>query len=371
MNEYLKIKITLFNYENFIKYCYDNNIKLYYIKRNLKEVICTINNNDLNKINKFYNVVIIKYYTKRYYFNLFRKNIINIINIIYSIILFFLLSNIIVKVDINVENKELQDNLIKELDNYNIKRLSLKKDYEDINNIKSIIMDKFNNDIEWLEIDNIGMTYNIKVELRKKNKEIINNNKCHIIANKNGIVSKIIVESGDVITEKNQYVNNGDILISGSILLNEDIKKDICAKGKVYGERWYKVDINIPTTIDKKRYTNKKRYNLLLEYDNRDYKIFKDRLNSYDENKYLIISLLGKKLYLLKDYEYVLEKIELDEKSLNNRIDDLVMSKLDISLADDEKILYKNVLKKELNNSRIIIEMFVTVEDLISESITY
>ena len=371
MNEYLKIKIIIYNYENFIKYCYDNNIELLNIKKDEKEVICTINNNDLSKLNKFYDVNIIKSYTKKYYIKIIKKNIINIINIIYAIILFIFLSNIIVKVDINLENKELLNDLTKELDNLNIKRLTIKKDYYEISDIKNKIMDMFNNDIEWLEIENIGMTYNIKIELRKRNKEIIDNDRCHIMANKNGIVSKIVVESGDVLTEKNAYVRNGDILISGNIMLNDESKGDICAKGKVYAERWYSVNIDIPTTIDNKIYTNKKRYNLLFEYDNRDYKIFKDRLNSYDENKYLIISLLGKKLYLLKDYEYVLERVELDELSLNKRIDDLIISKLDLSLADDEKILYKNVLKKEINNSRIIIEMFVTVEELISKSITY
>lgn len=371
MNEYLKIKVTLFNYENFIKYCYDNTIELYNIKRNGKEVICTINNNNLNKISKFYDVTIIKFYTKKYYYIKLRKNLINIFNIIYAIILFLFLSNIIVKVDINLENKELLNTLTKELDSFNIKRLSMKKDFKEISDIKNKVMDKLNNDIEWLEIENIGMTYNIKLELRKKNLEIIKNDRCHIIANKNGVVSKIVAESGDVITEKNSYVKTGDILISGNIMLNEENKNDICAKGKIYAERWYSVKLDIPTTIDNKIYTNKKRYNLLFEYDNRDYKIFKDRLNSYDENKYLIISLLGKKLYLLKDYEYILESKELDEEALNKRIDELVISKLDLSLADDEKILYKNVLKKEVINSRIIIEMFVTVEELISESITY
>ena len=115
MNEYLKIKITIYNYENFIKYSYDNNIELFYIKKDNNTVICIINNKDLDKINKFYHVDIIRRFTKKYYFFLFKKNIINIINLIIGIIAFIYLSNIIVRVDINLENKELLNNLTKEL----------------------------------------------------------------------------------------------------------------------------------------------------------------------------------------------------------------------------------------------------------------
>ena len=45
--------------------------------------------------------------------------------------------------------------------------------------------------------------------------------------------------------------------------------------------------------------------------------------------------------------------------------------KLELNLGDNERILSKNVLKKEENNSRIKIELFVTIERLISKQVTY
>lgn len=371
MNEYLKIKITIYSEENFIKYVTKNGISLYQIKKDNNGLICIIKNNDLDDIKKYYHVEILKSYTKKNYFNILKKNIINIINILYAILLFIILSNVIVKVNINIENKELLNKLIKELDNNNIKRLSLKKSFDEIDSIKKRIVNTLNNDIEWLEIDNIGMIYNIKVEPRKKNELIEKNDKCNIIANKSGIVTKIISDRGNVLIENNSFVKEGDVLISGNISLNEESKGDVCASGRVYAERWYSINIDIPKSIEEKKYNNKIRYNFLLDFDNREYKIFKDRLNSYDTNKVLLISLLGKKLYLLKEYEYTKEVIDLDENSLNKRVDDLIISNLDLSLDDDEKILYKNILKKEENDSRIIIGAFVTVEELISETVTY
>ena len=367
MNEYLKVKIYIYNLESFIKYANKNNINLLNVINESNYIICIINNNDLNKINKYYKVEVLKYYTKHNYINYIYKNIINIINIVYIIIIFLFLSNIIVDVNINIDNKDIINKLNVYLENNGIKRLSFRKNYDDLLNIKNNILNEFNDDIEWLEIENIGMIYNIKVELRKKDNIINNYDRCNIVANKNGVVTKVISSSGDVLITDNSYVKSGDILISGNIKLNDDIKGDICASGRVYAERWYSISIDIPNSIEEKKYTNKKRYNFLYN----DYMIFKDRLNSYDSEKILLLSLLGNKLYLIKEYEYIKKDIILDDDMLNNRIDELIISNLDISLSDDEKILYKNILKKEENNSRIIIEVFVTVEELISEQVTY
>ena len=215
------------------------------------------------------------------------------------------------------------------------------------------------------------MIYNIKLEERKSKNEEKVGGKCHVVASTDGMITKIIANKGIIMVKNNQNVKEGDLLISGQITLNDEVKEDICANAKVYAEKWYNVTIDMPNTYEIKEYTNKKRYNLLFVLDNRDYKLFKSRLNNYDSDKIEIVSILNKKLYLLKEYEYNLKKLEYNENSLNKRIDDLVMEKLNLSLVDNEKILVKNVLKKSLNDSRIKIELFVTIEKLISKQVAY
>ena len=110
---------------------------------------------------------------------------------------------------------------------------------------------------------------------------------------------------------------------------------------------------------------------MLLELDNKDYIIFKDRLQNYDSNKSLIISLLGKKLYLIKEFEYKNIEKQMSEEELDTMVENTIISKLELKLKDKEKILYKNILKKSINDSKIDIELFVTIKELISEQITY
>ena len=75
--------------------------------------------------------------------------------------------------------------------------------------------------------------------------------------------------------------------------------------------------------------------------------------------------------YLIKEHEYVNETLEYNDEELDKKLDELILTKLELSLKGKERILQKKVLKKEVNDSRIKIELFVSVEKLISKQVTY
>ena len=63
--------------------------------------------------------------------------------------------------------------------------------------------------------------------------------------------------SGEVVKKRLDYVSKGDVIISGLIHNKEKIVKKKCALGKVYGEVWYNVEVELPikyklNTINKK-----------------------------------------------------------------------------------------------------------------------
>jgi similar to stage IV sporulation protein len=371
MNEVVKIKVNVYNQELFIKKMLALNVNIWNITYQNRMLTCNVNNKDLNKIKKIYQVAIVKEYTFKRYKKVLKINMINIITLVWIVLLFLFLSNVIVNVNIESDNQELVQDLTKELNNYGIKRLTIKKNYGEINNIKNILKNKFNNRLEWLEIENSGMKYIVKLEMRKSKVPKIEAEHCHVVAATDGLITRIKAATGIVMVKSNQFVKEGDILISGNISVNDETKKDVCSNGLVYGEKWYSVFVDIPNTYEEKEYTGKKKHNLLIEWDNRDFKIFKSRYNNYDTSKNLVISILGKKLYSLTEYEYKYSTKTYEDDNLDFKIDSLVVEKLNLSLNDDEKILYKNILKKEVNDSRIRVELFVAVEKLISKQITY
>ena len=114
---------------------------------------------------------------------------------IFAVILFLFLtnffSNIIIKVNVVHSNKEIRDLVTKALDLEGIHIWSIKKDYNTLQNIKNKILNEYKDRLEWLEIENIGMSYVIRIEERIINNYEEENKYCHIIASKSGIIDSI------------------------------------------------------------------------------------------------------------------------------------------------------------------------------------
>jgi len=368
MNKYIIVDIRLYNLNRFLLDAIQKGITIERISYSKNILRCRIKENDLNKISKYYKIKIVKSINKETIFLFIKNNLLLMSSILFGMVLFFFFSSLIIQVDILSTNEELKKNLLKSLDNLEIRRLTFKKSKNKINAIKKRIEDEYKNEIEWLEIKENGMTYEVLLEERKlalPNKE---ENYCHVTAQRDGLVTKIIARKGNVVVHENSYVREGDTLISGDITFNDEIKSTVCARGTVYGEVWYSVKLTIPKKYEQKNYTGKSKYNLILDSGRNDYKIFRSRFKNYESERKTLISLLGKKIILEKEKEYTYKELFYTEEELTKKIDEIIIEKINLSLEKKERILYKNILKKEEFDSTIDIEIFVTVEKILGSN---
>ena len=252
-----------------------------------------------------------------------------------------------------------------------IKRFTLKKSYDEITKIKEEILKMYPQDLEWLEIEVVGMTYQVKIEQRIITKEKKNPSSCHLIATNNAIVTKIIPVKGVPLVGVNTAVKKDDILISGEITFNEEVKNNVCASGKVYGEVWYTVNVNLPLNYTNKKYTGKKRFNIGYEYKKNRGVIFRNRLDSYETKSKKLFTIFGISIYLNTDYELTISKKKYTEQEAIKKSLELAKEKLSLQIADNERILSQKVLKKTVNNSKMEVVVFSSVEKLISKSVKY
>ena len=143
---YVKIKIKGKNIINFIKKLHKNNIELYEIEQiNYKEANIKIDKKDLDKLEKIktiYEIEIVKIYGIDKLKYLIKKNIFVIIFLIIGISIIIFLSNLIFDVEIVHSNKEIREIIKEELDNYNIKKYYIKKNYNKLQKIKEQILMK-------------------------------------------------------------------------------------------------------------------------------------------------------------------------------------------------------------------------------------
>ncbi len=371
MNSYLYISVCGKSINRFLRRCIENDIDIYSIKYiSYKEILIKIKYEDYKKILKIkslYKINIIDYSGFIKIKKIIRKNIILIIMFFVGIIFLTTLTNMIFNINIISNNNDLVKKIKNELKIYDIKKYSFKKKYNEIQKIKEEILNKYKDNIEWIEITDIGTTYEIRIVERKKNQIIKDGKYANIVAKKSGVVRKIYATSGEKNIELNTYVNKGDILIRGSIIKGEDVKQYVKASGKVYAEVWYNVTIEFPLKYSENIYTNESTKSFYIKLN--DKYIEKNKYKNYERE-----SILSIKNRLLP-FEVGIEKIQkvkiindiytYDEalKKAKEKIREKVLQTLD----KDEYIMDEKVLNFTKKDSKIVLDMFVSCFEEISK----
>lgn len=370
----IEVEIRGKNIERMIRRITKNNIDLLRIYKKDKECIHVfIYSRDfelLENIKTVYEISIIKNHGILYFYQWFKANVLLFIFLMIGSVVLLFLSNMIFSVDVIHTDKELRNLLLQELEERGISKYHLKKNYDEITVIKKQILEEHKTRIEWLEIEEVGTKYVVRVEERILNQEEENLNPQNIVAKKSAIIYQIDATAGQVVKGKLDYVHPGDVIISGNITLNEEVKKQIAAKGTVYGEVWYKVSIEYPLHYEEVIYTNDKKKVLSFHFFNFSFDLF--NLKKYKqkqiESKILISDSLfpiyfsydtQREVHII-DEDYTVE--EATEKALLK-----VKEKIESQLSENEYILSIKKLKVEENKSTIILDAFVTVYEDITD----
>lgn len=375
MNEWINkirttvnLKIKGKNIERFIKRINSFNIDLLQINYlKYDEIIIKIYKKDLDRLNEIktiYDIDILSSNGLEKYKTILKKNRLLLITIIVSITFIIYLSNTIFYIDVVHNNKEIREIIKEELSNNDIRVYSIKKDYDYIEEVKKKILEKYKDKIEWLEIENVGTKYIVKVEERKINK--INNQELprNLVALKDSIIIQVEANKGIILKNKNDYVKKGEIIVSGAIDLNGEIKNNVSAAGTVYGEVWYKVEIEYPLKYIEKQITSETKKVYTFKFLNKNISTYNDYFVTKEKvlynNKVIPFSILKQTKNKIKKIEQTLNINEAIEKATKVGID-----KIESKLNDNEYIIDVKKLKVEKNNSKIILELFISVcEDI-------
>lgn len=295
-----------------------------------------------------------------------KRNMLFIISIIFGVIVFLILSNIIVKVNVIHSDSKLREILYDALKERGVENITFKKSYDEYESIIESIKAEYKDKIEWLEIDVDGMILNVRVEERIKNDITKNYDTCHIVATKSGIVQSILTKKGVAEVKINDHVEAGDILINGMIKLNEEIKNNVCAEGEVYAEVWYTVKASLPLEYEEKILTKKMRYNFLLKTPTDEYLILKSRVGDNKESKNKrLFKILNYEFYLSKEYETKTISKKYTEEEALKELEKQIAEKITIKGSKNSDIIEQKVLKKSINNGNLDIEVFVAVKEQI------
>ena len=320
----------------------------------------------IKKLAPTYEITILKRTGKAYLIHLYKTKKIFLYSIIFAFLVIILLTNIIFSVRVVETDKEIKDMILTDLRENGITRFRFKVSYKRKEAIREKILEKEKDYLEWLEIEEIGTMYQVKVIRRINNPKEEELKPRSIVAKKKGRITRIEADYGEVTTKKNDVVDKGDTLISGLIKNKEEINTKVAARGKVYAEVWYQVNLNLPTIYQEEIKTGNKKNTLEIIF--LDKNIFISELFKYNNSisKETVLynnPLIPFRISFTKKEEIKLKQVAYQEDKTLKKIKKLAVDKLKQRIGNDIKILAINVLKKKASADKIEVELFFKVEE--------
>lgn len=320
----------------------------------------------IKKLAPTYEITILKRTGKAYLIHLYKTKKIFLYSTIFAFLVIVLLTNIIFSVRVVETDKEIKDMILTDLRENGITKFRFKVSYKRKEAIREKILEKEKDYLEWLEIEEIGTMYQVKVIRRINNPKEEELKPRSIVAKKKGRITRIEADYGEVTTKKNDVVDKGDTLISGLIKNKEEIKTKVAARGKVYAEVWYQVNLNLPTLYQEEIKTGNKKNTLEIIF--LDKNIFISELFKYNNSisKETVLynnPLIPFRISFTKKEEIKLKQVAYQEDKTLKKIKKLAVDKLKQRIGNDIKILSINVLKKKTSADKIEVELFFKVEE--------
>ena len=357
------------NIKKLIKYhiCFEN---IVYDNKSCYIYVDYYNYCKVLKYKKLFNILLVDTKGVNKYKYLLKKYFLFFISIIVGIVGVYLLSNVIFDVKIMTNKEDLYKLLSNELEYYGISKYNLVKSFEEKEEIKKKILEEHKDKIEWLEFDRKGSVYYINVLERIINKEDDSSDYRHLVSKKNAIILEIKAEDGEIVKKINDYVNKGDIIVSGKIMKGEEVKNYVKAKGNVYGETWYNVSVELPINYYEKIYTGKEKKRLTINYFDKHIKLF--NFSNYQNEERSDKVLFQSKILPFSITYSTFKEINLfdDVYTIEKAIDkgmNLARTRLLETLDSDSKILSQKKLKLYTKDSKIFIEVFFKVYENITD----
>lgn len=362
------LKIEGKNIERFLRRLYDNQINILHIKnQTYKSVEIAIYERDFETVlekKTTYEITILGYTGKKRFYFWIQKNKWLLLFLIFGYIALLLLTNTIFEVEVIHNNADLRNLIYEELAKKGIAPKKFRKNYKQLEAIKKEILEKEKDKIEWLEIERIGTKYIVRVEERIINNDNHDTSLQEIIATKSAIIKKVVAKSGEIVKNVNDYVKAGDVVISGNLKIYDEIKSQVRAEGTVYGEVWYKVHVEYPLHYYEETKTGKKNTVFTLHFLNKRFELF--NFNFFKQKKIVASTILKDPLLPISLKREKQEELNIIDKTYTKegavaKAKEEVSKKIESDLKGEEHIIDLKELQVQANDSKIILELFVTV----------
>lgn len=248
-------------------------------------------------------------------------------------------------------------------------------------NTPGVIQQKLLQDVPellWIGIEKKGTTFRIegveKVIVGKEEKK----RPQHIVASKKGVIQSMFVTEGISVVSVNDYVERGDLLVSGVLSLNENDEaevKYVSAEAEVRAKTWYELSVTVPIEMTQSYVTGEKEIKYFLGIGNKKLLIYGFGKSNFKEvNEERIENRLR---FLMWDLPVSVTQFvahEKEDKKITRTVEEATKigieqakRHLKLTLGNEVNILSEKVLQQSLDNGKVNLNLFITVEENIAK----
>jgi similar to stage IV sporulation protein len=246
----VKVKVFGKGIERFLNDCIRNEILIWQVQKHDHDTATFyMKYTDIKKIRP----IIRKYPCKLKFLDkngapfILKKSLLNfgfVLGLVFCVLLITLFSNMVWKIEIEGAKPVTEHLIRKELKKLGVERGKLQFHIDDAETIQRHLTNNVKA-ITWVGVEVKGTTYHFRVVEKNQPKPPEMLSPRHLVAKKKAVITYMFVEKGQPLVAVHDHVLKGQILVSG-IIGQENKTEIVPAKGKVFGETWYKSEVTVP-----------------------------------------------------------------------------------------------------------------------------
>jgi similar to stage IV sporulation protein len=307
-----------------------------------------------------------------------------LIGIVLSIMLILFLSNIIWEVKVTGVPKDIEEKVIKQLDSYGVHSGAWKFSIDSPNDIQKKLVEDVP-ELLWVGVDQQGTTYYLEgVEKVIVEEEEVDGPR-HLVATKKGVIKNMYVTEGIPQVSVNDYVEPGDILVSGIINEETDENEDteneerereyVAAEGEITATTWYEAEVTIPLQTSVELVTGKHEKKYYIRIGNMQLPVWgftePDYNDIHRETDEKPVNFLKWELPLtfveMTLSEMLYQKEERTKEEAVNIGIEQAKNELTLQLGQDAEIISEKVLQETTDSGKVKVNLYMNVEEDIAE----
>lgn len=384
----VEIQVTGDHPEQFLQQCARNGIMLWEIKKvHVNQCTASVLLKDVKEIRKLRRGSKFKiHFLNKHGLPFFKKRVGRkkplLIGLLLSLLLFFILSNMVWQVTVTGVPEELENKIKEQLTSYGVYPGAFTFSIESPNQIQQLLLEDVP-ELLWIGVDKKGTSF----YLEGVEKLIIEKDEPagprHLVAGKSGVIQYMYVKKGMPEVTVNDVVEKGDVLVSGAIeklnIIDEEEDKQefelVAADGEIIATTWYKAEVNVPLTAEHVELTGNTNEKYRIKFGSLSIPIwpltrfehFEHELIETDEYQ---LDIFGWRPPIYFTAEKRLESTPwYSERTREEAIQaGIRQAKKDLQrrLGKDAEIITEKVLHETIRHGKVKLSLYITVEENIA-----